>query len=353
MHIIISVVKKISTDVINLLLENLPRRNGGLPRSVNEWRDTARRGWAVVASFRDKPVGAVLAYPRGLGWLYIGEIVVERGLRGRGIGRKLLQKMEERARKRGFEDLYLTSAEGVEEFYKKAGWWKYSYMRQLPRKALLKMNMKQGWMVADAIEKAKTIFRRPLYPSIEVRRVEGGYRVLKGVEEFLLEKWKGVIDHVKGHRYHEVDFVVPIRHQEYTGCWIPCVEMILEFFGKSYPLRRPLECTIQALYKDLSGLGMDVRLVARRQLITARNLRKLLREGYLLVATVNQEILYGDGIERSCIIVRGYRGRRFYVVDLAPTKHFGVHLVEGWRLLKSIYSAKSDGEVIPIRPSIE
>jgi len=377
-NISIRLVRDLPNAAVNLLHKNLPRANGpNYPRSVEDWKRAARAGWVVVASRGDEVVGVTLAYPDGRDGLLIGEIAVAEGLRGRGIGREMLQVIGRLARKRGIDEIYLGADERAEGLYRRLGWWEYAYVRSIPRGAPLKINAERGWIVVGRYQGAQSFFRKPLRPSVEVRRTESEYQILTSSGVASAKTWKAVTDNIGPHLY-ELDFVVPFYRQKKgsANCGPVCAKSVLEFFGKPYSVRELLEhipvrggTWAPWLYKGLTEIGMDVdvwvfnppreyahelKIIQPRRLhhtlLTTKDLRQLLMEGHLLIVSVNQQDLYGGGVQGHYVVVRGFKDSRFYIMDPTFTSRFGAHLVDGWRLLRAIYSAKFGGEVIAVRP---
>ena len=79
----------------------------------------------LAITLRDPENDAVIGGLWGtsaLGWTYVDLLVVPEGLRGQGVGRKLLQKAEEIARKRGCFGMWLyTATFQAPGFYEKQG----------------------------------------------------------------------------------------------------------------------------------------------------------------------------------------------------------------------------------------
>ena len=67
------------------------------------------------------------------GWLYICNIWLAEGLRGRGYGKKLLETAEDEAKKRGCRNAYLeTFSFQARPFYEKLGYEVYGTLEDMP-----------------------------------------------------------------------------------------------------------------------------------------------------------------------------------------------------------------------------
>lgn len=79
----------------------------------------------LAVTLTDPETGAVIGGLWGtsaVGWTYVDLVVVPEGLRGQGLGRQLLQKAEEIARKRGCKGMWLyTATFQAPGFYEKLG----------------------------------------------------------------------------------------------------------------------------------------------------------------------------------------------------------------------------------------
>jgi len=79
------------------------------------------------------------------GWLYICNLWLTDGLRGRGFGRQLLETAEEEAKKRGCRNAYLeTFSFQARPFYEKLGYEVYGTLEDMPpghRRYLMKKRL--------------------------------------------------------------------------------------------------------------------------------------------------------------------------------------------------------------------
>ncbi|NPA76463.1 MAG: GNAT family N-acetyltransferase [Candidatus Diapherotrites archaeon] len=379
MRLSLRLVRELSAAEIGFLRRNLNVDETKYPRTVYDWKRTARDGLAVVAFYGDELAGIALAYPDN-GNILVGEIAVAKNLRRMGIGRKILKFLVRIAKNRGADEVYLGAQDGAAGFYRSLGWWEYTYVGELSRGAPLKINAAPGWVVAGGYNGIQRFFRKPLRPSLEVRREAHGYKILRNTHSLFAETWNSVVEHILPNLY-ELDYILPFYRQKKgsVNCGPVCAKIALEFFGKPLSVPEllrfiPVKDGTWApwMYKGLTDLGMDVdvwvfnppRNYARelrmirsehlhRNLLATRDLRQLLIDGYLLIISVNQRVLYGGGVEGHYVVVRGFKGRKFYIVDPTFTSRSGAHLVEGWRILRAIYSAKFGGEVIALRPEID
>jgi len=82
---------------------------------------------SIIIREKDKIIG-LLKFKHDAGVFYVGNIIVIREMQKKGIGRKLMEKMEETARKSGCHKIYLYTGKGwgVENFYEKLGYKKTS-----------------------------------------------------------------------------------------------------------------------------------------------------------------------------------------------------------------------------------
>lgn len=92
--------------------------------------------WVPLMLFvRDKR-GAVVGGLTGgtyWGWLYIGRLWIEEGLRGQGYGSKVLEEAEQEALRRGCHHVYLDTQDfQALPFYQKRGYTVYGELEDLP-----------------------------------------------------------------------------------------------------------------------------------------------------------------------------------------------------------------------------
>ena len=103
-------------------------------QTPEETRERCERGYSYVALIDGRIVGTITLYDRhtdDVPWYsrpdvgYFGQFGVEPELQGKGIGRRMLRMIEERARELGLRELALDTAEGAHhlvEWYGREGY---------------------------------------------------------------------------------------------------------------------------------------------------------------------------------------------------------------------------------------
>ena len=83
----------------------------------------AARGWLLVAELDDRIVGALNWWTRRDGVVVLYNVAVAAGMRGRGVGRSLLDALISWARQRGARQVALKCPEDLpaNDFYRRAG----------------------------------------------------------------------------------------------------------------------------------------------------------------------------------------------------------------------------------------
>ena len=105
-------------------------------RTFNESKIGAIRPEPLAIALRDPESGDITGGLWGssvAGWLYVDLLVVPEGFRNRGLGKGLLQKAEEVARKRGCTGLWLhTGTFQAPGFYEKQGFTAFGTVPDYP-----------------------------------------------------------------------------------------------------------------------------------------------------------------------------------------------------------------------------
>jgi predicted N-acetyltransferase YhbS len=112
-------------DCINLLNQEWPRsfaaRENSLKRALNEVPDLSL---ILLTKSDQKLIGhaRICILPLNLKGCWIESVIVHDSLRGKGIGKILMNFIEEKAKELGYSEIYL-STEDKEIFYKKCGYY--------------------------------------------------------------------------------------------------------------------------------------------------------------------------------------------------------------------------------------
>lgn len=90
----------------------------------------------------DKLLGVGVMSSQPDNWQAVDYLCVDPDLQGRGVGRKLLQKLEEQAQLGGAQGVWLEARVSAEDFYEKLGYRGFGEIYQLPHAPVphVKMN---------------------------------------------------------------------------------------------------------------------------------------------------------------------------------------------------------------------
>uniref|UniRef100_A0AC34GQW4 N-acetyltransferase domain-containing protein n=1 Tax=Panagrolaimus sp. ES5 TaxID=591445 RepID=A0AC34GQW4_9BILA len=111
-------------DCINLLNQEWPRsyaaRENSLKRAMNEVPDLSL---ILLTKLDQKLIGhaRICILPLNLKGCWVESVIIHDTLRGKGIGKILMQLIEEKAKELGYNEIYL-STEDKEQFYKRCGY---------------------------------------------------------------------------------------------------------------------------------------------------------------------------------------------------------------------------------------
>ena len=81
-----------------------------------------KESWHLVALDDGAVVGCVLFLPKGEKRGRLFQMAVAQALQGRGIGRLLVRRLEQRARKKGFDEIFLHARDRAVGFYERLGY---------------------------------------------------------------------------------------------------------------------------------------------------------------------------------------------------------------------------------------
>jgi GNAT superfamily N-acetyltransferase len=85
----------------------------------------------VLRDSSDAVIGGLWA-STGYGWLYTQMLMVPAGLRGQGMGKRLMQQAEEEARRRGCHHAWVDTQFGARPFYERLGYTVFGELTDYP-----------------------------------------------------------------------------------------------------------------------------------------------------------------------------------------------------------------------------